>query len=78
MNIAKLIKDYDQHHRSTGKVYGGDLQQIRSYAEQDAKGDPDALLFYAISAALRAGYAAGYKRGTRDQQHKRNKGSMKH
>ena len=78
MNIEKLIQDYDQHHRSTGTIYTGDLNQVRSYAEQEGKGDPEALLFYAISAALRAGYAAGYKRGTRNQQHKRNKGSMKH
>ena len=67
MDIAKMIQEYEQHHKKTGKVYGGDLQQVRIYANRAAKGDPNALLFYAIDIALRAGYAAGYKRGTRNQ-----------
>lgn len=67
MNIERLIKDYDQKHAGNMTISAGDLQQIRDHAQAESMGDPDSTLFYAISAALRAGYAAGYKRGTRNQ-----------
>ena len=67
MNIERLIKDYDQKHAGNITITAGDLQQIRDHAQAESMGDPDSILFYAISAALRAGYAAGYKRGTRNQ-----------
>ena len=67
MNIEKLIQDYDQKHAGNMTISAGDLQQIRDHAQAESMGDPDSTLFYAISAALKAGYAAGYKRGTGNQ-----------
>ena len=67
MNIEKLIQDYDQKHAANMTISAGDLQQIRAHAQAESMGDPDSTLFYAINAALKAGYTAGYKRGTRNQ-----------
>lgn len=67
MNIEKLIQDYDQKHAGNITITAGDLQQIRDHARAESMGDPDSILFYAISAALKAGYAAGYKRTGRNQ-----------
>ena len=67
MDIAKMIQEYEQRHKKTGKVYGGDLQQIRDHAQAESMGDPDSILFYAISAALKAGYAAGHEKASRNQ-----------
>ena len=67
MNIEKLIQDYDQKHAGNITITAGDLQQIRDHAQAESMGDPDSVLFYAISAALKAGYAAGYKRTSRNQ-----------
>ena len=67
MDIAKMIQEYEQKHAANMTISAGDLQQIRDHAQAESMGDPDSTLFYAINAALRAGYAAGYKRGTRNQ-----------
>ena len=65
---AKGIKaDNDDNAGGNMTITAGDLQQIRDHARAESMGDPDSVLFYAISAALKAGYAAGHERASRNQ-----------